>query len=372
MRVAPSHGLLFVVALLGGCGESTMTEDAGGLDAAVDDARASDDAPRLDATGLDAFVVEPPFDAPGLDALALDALGTDAPGLDVGSLDVGSLEVGSADGSADDAFGPDAFGADAHAVDAFGIDAVSRDANGDVGSRLDRCTAGCDHLTSCGLSGCASFGIDCTMVDEERACVVDCLRGYACGDVSGIGFSNCSATCRAPVDAAYPDVFASDTRGDSGSVSDRCTAGCDYLLACGFSTCSTLGVDCTMGTENQACLADCLRGFACVDVPGVGFAYCQDQCAGTVDAGPPNDAGPGPAACTSCAMASCGSDLSACLADDTCEALVLCVSTCTDTTCRDDCLTRHPATPALRDPVLSCLCTRCAGPCTQVDPCAIL
>ncbi|MBN8613681.1 MAG: hypothetical protein J0L92_24005 [Deltaproteobacteria bacterium] len=354
MRGARLVGLLGAVAL-SGCDPQTQPEDGGGIDAPLSTDASADvtpDARALDASGLDVAVV---------DAFDLDAVGPDAPGLDA-AVDAPPTEH--------DALGLDALGLDALGTDAGG-DAAVADANDDAGSRFDRCTAGCDYLLSCGLSGCASFGIDCASVDEERACIVDCLRGYACSDVSGIGFSSCSAACRTPIDAAYPDVFASDARADSGSLSDRCSAGCDYLLGCGFSTCSTLGVDCAMPMESHACLADCLRGFACIDVPGVGFTYCQDQCAGTLDAGPPNDAGPGPLACTTCAMSSCGSELTDCLADDTCEALALCVSTCADTACRDDCLTRHPAMPALRDPVLSCLCTRCASPCAEVDPCAI-
>lgn len=368
MRAALFLGVLALGAV--GCGEGADAGDTG-IDAALDedarDAASSDVLSMFDAGGIDGSTI----DGGTLDAAALDSGPTDALGLDALGLDALGLDALGLDALGLDALGLDAPSVDASGADAFGLDAPSRDTNDDIGSRLDRCAAGCAHLASCGLSSCASLGIDCATVDEERACTVDCLRGYACGDVSGIGFSNCSAACRAPVDAAYPDVYASDTRADSGSLSDRCSAGCDYLLGCGFSTCTTLGVDCSTPMENHACLADCLRGFACIDVPGVGFAYCTMACSSTLDAGPPTDAGPGPAACTSCAMSSCSSELTDCLADDGCEALALCVSTCSDTTCRDDCLARHAAPPALRDPMLSCLCTRCAGPCTRVDPCAI-
>jgi hypothetical protein len=186
---------------------------------------------------------------------------------------------------------------------------TSTDAALDAGSPFDRCTAGCDHIAMCG-SSCSAFAIDCATVPSDRLCIVDCLRGYDCASISGPGLSECSTRCAEPRDAAYPDVFALDTRADSGTVTDRCAAGCDYLLGCGFSTCTSLGVDCAMASEDQACLADCLRGFACAEVPGAGYSYCLGACPATRDAGPPGDAGPTPLACQSCAMVSCGDALS--------------------------------------------------------------
>jgi hypothetical protein len=346
-RLAP---VALAIGLVLGC-ESTPAPDAATpIDAQGLDARGLD-AQGLDAQGLDAQGL----DAQGLDALDLDAPGLDAPGLDAPGLDAPGLDA------------PDL---DAPGLDAPDLDAVSIDAALDAGSPFDRCMAGCDHIAACGFS-CSAFAIDCATVPSDRLCIVECLRGYDCSALSGAGLSECSTRCAEPRDAAYPDVFALDTRADSGTVTDRCTAGCDYLLGCGFSACTSLGIDCAMASEEQACMADCLRGFTCVDVPGPGYSYCLGACPSTRDAGPLGDAGPSPLACQSCAMASCGDVLSPCLADSSCQPLALCLANCSDTACRDDCLARHPTSPALRDPLESCLCARCAAPCAAIDPCTL-
>ncbi len=359
-----------LVLSLAACDGGAGAEDAGAsMDTGADVAAPTDSSTTeasVDALGLDA----PGLDAPGLDAPGLDAPGLDAPGLDAHGLDAPGLDAHGLDAPGLDAPGLDAPGLDAQGPDGSGHDASSRDANVDAGSRADRCSVGCDYVASCGYS-CGTLGVVCATASEEQACTLDCLRSYACAEVPGVGLTSCSSSCRTPVDAALPDVFADDTRADAGSFSTRCSAGCDFLLACGASSCAALGVDCAMATETQACLADCIRGFSCFDVPGAGLTYCTGRCSASTDAGPPSDTGPTAAACTGCAMSSCSAELGPCLADGTCSQLAFCVASCEDVACRDDCLTRYPATATLRDPVLSCLCTDCAAPCARIDICSL-
>jgi hypothetical protein len=140
-----------------------------------------------------------------------------------------------------------------------------------------------------------------------------------------------------------------------------------------------VGINCaTMGTQ-YACIETCIANTPCAQL-GVGtLQTCQGQC-NVPDGGPPPgdagqavDAGPSGAQCLQCNTMSCGQQGLACFQDMTCQKWLGCIQmTCMygDEACYEMCDAMYSAAENLYTPIYACSCSKCAGQCTALNPCA--
>ena len=63
-------------------------------------------------------------------------------------------------------------------------------------------------------------------------------------------------------------------------------------------------------------------------------------------------------------MGTCAPAVQSCASDDTCGGWIQCADNCAmDATCLEDCNTQYAAAQMLYQPVLDCICNRCANEC---------
>ncbi len=152
----------------------------------------------------------------------------------------------------------------------------------------------------------------------------------------------------------------------NGSVTGGvCTSAYD---ACANDADCTAFMQCTQGCTTDACYAGCYQShpageklYAAIITCACDTAcpqVCATQCA-TAQCGFTING----AACNSCFTQKCCSQGYACADDPVCNALVVCMSTCTTQACINSCRSGYQAGTALYDALDTCLGTDCAADC---------
>lgn len=176
----------------------------------------------------------------------------------------------------------------------------------------------------------------------------ECFAIYTCATAPGCAADqNCVNNC-----------FCSHPTGQNAYVA---LAACDSYYTCG------------------TCSSQCAPPAASCTAPGV---IARDICGTTppvdsgtpdtgtgVDAAPPVDAGLPPTDattvtdCTSCTNGKCGNEKSACAPQSECEAYTLCLASCQDSACFDDCATAHPTGKTASQALETCTVQNCKDAC---------
>jgi hypothetical protein len=211
----------------------------------------------------------------------------------------------------------------------------------------------CTGFNVCGMG----LNLDCTQ--QQYQCTADCLNALDCSQLSFMSGQQCLQKC-APQDAGPIDA------------GDPCMNACAHIQQCfGFDVCAALGMQIDCSNPQNVCIADCVYNTSCSMISMQTFQTCQQQCQGTATdgGGATSDAG-SPMACQQCAFGSCQQAIGACAQNQQCMGWLGCVGQCTTPACATQCDQQFAGASALYQPVYSCTCLNCQGPCGLTDPCA--